>query len=429
MRTQKLGPIIGCFASSFLFASTAVADGVFGAISATAVHSDNGNKSSEEKISELQEQYNLKLGARYENTIGKVEADYSAAHFDFSEGTQPNKSTIEGHSALQLGNQAQLAELLIEHSRQTLLNKADSLDLTSNQEERDIFTVTPGLNWHFSSADVLFVKGNFSDIHYLESELNNSTRKGASLGAMHEITEVDTIGLNIQSTDVEFKHFPASNYSLRNATINYSARLRQLSYSLQVGANQSETENGETYDAPSYLASLEYKSGLNTFGLNLAQEITDTSFGGGNKNTSEEPNSIDSGIGQSGQIDRKRIDVQWTTTAVCDRCTLNVGAQKTRDQYLFISQNSNEVSANIVGRYTVSTAAAISVRLTGTEHTFPDKTLGENYKLTTAALEYSYRMGRNFNINASYTDEKRVDENASTGYRAKLIGLGLSYSF
>lgn len=429
MRTQKLGPIIGCFASSFFFASTAVADGIFGSASATALHSDNGNKSSENKISELQQQYNLNFGASYENYIGKIEADYGASYRDFSEGSQPNKSALEGHSTLQLGSRAQVAELLIEHSRQTLLNKADSLDLTSNQEERDLLTVSPGLNWHFSSADVLFVKGNFSDIHYLESELNNSTRKGASLGVVHEITEVDTLGLKIQSTDVEFKHFPASNYSLRNASVNYSARLRQLSYSLQVGANQSETEGGETYDAPSYLAALEFRSGVNTIGLNLAQEITDTSFGGGNKNTAEGSNSIDSGIGQSGQIDRKKIDLQWSTTIVCDRCTLNIGAQKTRDQYLFISKGSSELSASVVGAYTVSTAAILTLRLAGAEHKFPDKTLGENYKLMTAALEYSYRVGRNFNIKASYSDEKRIEENASTGYREKLIGLGVSYSF
>ena len=429
MRLQKIGPMIGCFASSFLMASTTIADVYFGSVSATVVQNDNGNKSTDNKISELQEQYNLNLGARYENTIGKFEADYGASYRGFSENTQPNKSTLEGHSALQLGSQAQIAELLIEHSRQTLLNKADSLDLTSNQEEREVITVAPGLNGHVSPADVIFLKGNFSDIHYLENELNNSTRKGATLGVEHQITEIDTLNLSLQSTDVEFKYFPISNYSLRSAMINYRAQLRQLSYSLQIGGNQSETDTGEKYSAPSYLASLSYKSGVNTFGLNLAQEITDTSFGGGNKNTSEGPNSSDGGIGQSGQIDRKRADLQWTTTALCDRCSLNIGMQQTRDQYLFINKDARELGASLTGSYTVSNAATLSLRLTGTDYKFPDKTLGENYKLTIAALEYSYRFGRSFNVKASYSDEKRVDDDATTGYRAKLIGLSLSYSF
>ena len=429
MKIQKIGPVIGCFASSLLMASNSIADGYFGSVSATAIHTDNGNKSVDNKIAELQEQYDLNLGANYENTIGKFEADYAASYRSFSENSQPNKSTLEGHSSLQLGSQAQIAELLVEHSRQTLLNKADSLDLTSNQDEREVITVAPGLNWHFSSADVIFLKGNFSDVSYLENELNDSTRKGATLGALHQITEVDTIQFSLQSTDVEFKNFPASNYSLRNVMINYTARLRQLSYSLQVGGNQSETEFGQKYTAPSYLASLTFKSGVNTFGANLAQELTDTSFGDGNKSVADTSNSSDGGIGQSGQINRRRADVQWSTTALCDRCTLILNAQQTRNNYVFLEKNASELGVSLSGNYMISNATLLSLRLSQADHEFPDATLGANYKSTVATLEYSHRFGRSFNVKASYSDEKRTDDNALKGYREKLVGLNLSYSF
>ncbi len=429
MKKQKIGSVIGCLASSLLIASNSTADGYFGSVSAAAYHTDNGKKSTDNKVSELQEQYDLNLGASYENTIGKFEADYSASYREFSENSQPKKSTLEGHSSLQLGGQAHIAELLVEHSRQTLLNKADSLDLTSNQDEREVINVVPGLNWHFSSADVLFLKGDFSEISYLENELNNSSRAGATLGVLHRITEVDSIQFRLQSTEIEFEYFPASNYSLRSATINYSASLRQLSYSLQVGGNQSETEGGEEYSAPSYLAALTFKSGVNTFGLNIAQELTDTSFGSGNKNPTDGPNSSDGGTGQSGQINRRSADARWTTTALCDRCTLILNVQQTRDQYLFNDKNATERGAGITGNYLVSNAATVSVRLTQSEHKFPDITLGENYKSTVATVEYSHRFGRNFNVKASYSDEKRIDDNASTSYREKLVGLNLSYSF
>jgi hypothetical protein len=171
MRMKKciLGSAIGCFASSFVVAPPLMADGYFGSISASAFHSDNGNKSADNKISEMQQEYELNLGASYENYIGKFEADYGVSYRSFSEETQPNKSTLEGHSALQLGRSSQLAELLIEHSRQTLLNKPNSLDLTSNQEEREVLAITPKLNWRFTSADTLYLQGNFSDIRYLEN--------------------------------------------------------------------------------------------------------------------------------------------------------------------------------------------------------------------------------------------------------------------
>jgi hypothetical protein len=368
------------------------------------------------------------LGASYENYIGKFEADYGAAYRSFSEETQPNKSTLEGHSALQLGHQTDLAELLIEHSRQTLLNKPDSVDLTNNQEEREVLTISPTLNGHFSSADTVFLKGNFSDIHYLENELNNSTRSGATLGVLHRVTEVDSVGLNVQSTKIEFENFPVSDYTLRSAMISYSARLRQLSYSIEVGESQSETEFGDKYSAPSYLASLTYKAGANSLMLNLNREITDTSFGGGNKNTTT-GSSSDGGIDQASQISRKRADIQWTSTGLCNRCTLTADVYQTRDYYISLGQDASEIGASISAGYAMSSAATLSLHVLQSDNRFPSQMLGENYKRTVITLDYMYRIGKSFNVKTSYSDEKRVDDNAPTGYREKVVGISLGYSF
>jgi len=428
MRKRTLGPIVGCFASSFFIASTSYANGYFGSVSASALHSDNGNKSVDNPISELQELYILNVGALYENEIGKFEADYGASYRSFSENTQPNKSTLDGHSSLQLGRQADIAELLVEHSRQTLLNTPDSVDLTENQEEREVLTISPTLNGHFTGADTVFLRGNFSDIHYLESEINNSTRSGATLGVIHKITEIDTLGFEAESTKVEFENFPTSDYTLRSAALTYSARLRQLSYSIQVGKNQSETDAGEKYSSPSYLVSATYKSGVNTFGVNLNREITDTSFGNGNKNVSA-GHSSDGGIGQSSQIDRKRVDLQWASTAICTRCTLTASVYQVRDEYLALSEKANEIGSNITASYAVSASATVSLNWLQSDNRLSNESLGENYKRTIVGLDYNYRIGKSFNIKASYSDEKRVDDNASTGYREKLVGLSLGYSF
>jgi len=201
-----------------------------------------------------------------------------------------------------------------------------------------------------------------------------------------------------------------------------------LSYSIQVGKNQSETDAGEKYSTPSYLVSATYKSGVNTFGVNLNREITDTSFGNGNKSVSA-GHSSDGGIDQSSQIDRKRVDLQWTSTAICTRCTLTATVYQTRDEYLSLGERASEIGSSIAAAYSVSTAATINLRLLQSENRFPSDSLGEDYKRTMVGVDYSYRIGKSFNIKASYSDEKRVDDNASTGYREKLVGLSLGYSF
>ncbi len=429
MKKRVIGPAVGCFASSFLLAQPLMADGYFGSISASVFHSDNGNKSVDNKISEVQEQYDLTLGASYENYIGKFEADYGVSYRSFSEETQPNKSTLDGHSALQLGHASDNAELLIEHSRQTLLNKPDSLDLTSNQEERELLAITPKLNWHFTPADTLFIQGNFSDISYLENELNDSTRASGTLGLLHNITEVDTLGLNINSTKVDFEFFPQANYTLRSAFLTYAVHLRQLSYSLKAGGSQSETDAGEKYTDPTYLASLTYKSGVNTFELNIARELTDTSFGGGNRNSTTGNHSSDGGIDLSSQINRKRVDVRWSTTGICTVCTLTAGIFKTDDEYLSIDKDASETGVNIVGDYLLSSASNISLSFTQSDHRLPGDLLGENYKRTISSIAYTHRIGKSFSVKASFSDEKRSDNNSLMAYREKLAGINVGYSF
>jgi hypothetical protein len=429
MKKRVIGPAIGCFASSLMLAPPLMADGYFGSISASVFHSDNGNKSVVNKISEVQEQYDFTLGASYENYIGKFEADYGVSYRRFSEETQPNKSTLEGHSALQLGHPSEVAELLIEHSRQTLLSKPDSVDLTSNQEEREVLAITPKLNWHFTSADTLFVQGNFSDISYLEDELNDSTRASGTLGLLHNITEVDSLGLNINSTKVDFEFFPAANYTLRSAFLTYAVHLRQLSYSFKAGGSQSETDTGEKYTGPTYLASLTFKSGVNTFELNIARELTDTSFGGGNKTPATDNHSSDGGIDLSSQINRKRVDARWSTTGICTRCTLTANVFKTDDEYLSINKNASETGVNIVGDYLLSSASNLSLSFTQSDHRLPGDLLGENYKRTISSLAYTHRIGKSFSVKASFSDEKRTDNNSLTGYREKLVGVNVGYSF
>jgi len=429
MKKRVLGPAIGCFASSFFIAPTLMADGYFGSISASAFHSNNGNKSSDNKISEVQQQYDLNLGASYENYIGKFEADYGVSHRSFSEDTQPDKSILEGHSALQLGRSSQLAQLLVEHSRQTLLNKPDSLDLTSNQEERQVLAITPKLNWNFTSADMLYIQGNFSDISYLENELNDSTRAGGTLGLLHKITEVDSFGLNLSSTKVDFEFFPEANYTLRSAFLTYSVSLRQLSYSLKAGGSESETEVGEKYKNPTYLASLVYKSGVNTFEFNIGRELTDTSFGSGNRNTTPDTHTSDGGIDLTSQINRKKIDARWSTTGICTRCTLSASVFETRDEYLSIGRNAKEAGVNIAADYLISTASTLSFGFTQSDNNLPGEFLGENYKRTISSVAYTYRIGKSFSLKASFSDEKRTDNNLLLSYREQLTGISLGYSF
>lgn len=429
--SHRLLSIMRYFVSGLMLAisAQAFANPFFGSVSAVSGASDNGLKVKEDTISERQEEYALSLGSKWNNSLLDFNMGYDASKKTFSEDSQEDKTTLDGNSSLLIGNGEPPASLLLVHSRTTLLNAPDSVNLTQNQDEKSVFSARPTLRQRISPVDTLLLNGEYTRINYSEDDLKDSLREGGSLVLQHKFSPLDNLQLSAQHAAIDFKRSPQANYDYSAAALTYSAKLRKLSYSAKVGVNKAAPEEGKETSNPSYGLDLAFNSGSQIFTLSGNKELTDTSSGSGTILPERElPTSDGSGVGID-QIERESYAFNWSALALCNGCTLILGATLTNDDYLDLGESGKERGWSLGGTYALTNTARISLQFAGSDHTYTDLAIGSDYKIYMARFEYNYQINRNLGANFIVRQEKRSGEIAAQTYTESFAGAGLHYNF
>ncbi len=151
----------------FLAPTVTLAEGDWRAsVSLRTEHTDNANKSKDDPLSERQNEAELTVGGDYANRWITFEAGYEASERRFSEGAQEDRSLLRGDSKLVVGQPTDPVDLVVTHSRRTVLNAPDDVDLLRNNDERTILSAMPSARWRPTGVDLLMARGQFSDIDY-----------------------------------------------------------------------------------------------------------------------------------------------------------------------------------------------------------------------------------------------------------------------
>lgn len=252
MKSNKLNmfPLLLLMPSTGLMAATS---GITFDLGASAKYSDNATRQEDEKISELQNEYDLGVNAHYDNEWMYLSSEYDAHRQTFEKELQPDYNMLEGKTELNFGRQYDPASLLISHSRRSLLNTPDAIDTTRNRDERDIITAEPKFTWRATDADSLILSGSVSDISYRTDDSKDSTQTGGQFVWSRSITRVDQLQLAVNGSKTKFDNFPASDYEYQSVAIQYSAQLSHLTYSIRAGQNRAIRDDSEKdYSNPSY---------------------------------------------------------------------------------------------------------------------------------------------------------------------------------
>ena len=401
-----------------------------GSVSVLTGQSDNALKANADKVDERQDEYRLNLQGDYTNSFLLFEGGYSATDLHFSKDSQENEKFLEGDASLLFGKSYDPAELLITHTRKTLLSSPDEVALTNNQDERDILSVSPTLRAKISNSDKIFITGIATRISYLENELLDSRRSGVTVGWAHSISRIQSLRVSAQQTDVEFDNFLGSDYTYKNATLVYATRLRNISYSIQLGHNKSEPELGEQYSSPTYGITLGYKNGLHEISLDSTQMITDSSQGGGNSDSiNQSPNSDGSRPERVDQIERLNTEVRWSSMMLCENCNISVSLYQRDEDYLSLEQSAKSRGAAAGFNYRFSKAAAFSVNTSKNRASYTNPTLGSDYNLRLSALEYTYTFINGIGLKLFVQEEKRTSDRLDQRYKENYVGGGLDYTF
>lgn len=406
--------------------SPLMANSLGGSVSLQTLHSDNANKAAENGIGEQQSEYGLSLQGEYQSANINFNADYAAKKEVYSKGFQEDRTALEGGASLIVGDPLGSASLTLSHSQQLLLNAPDAINLSNNLDERSILTAAPRLQGEVSQLDSVILVGDFSKISYKGDELRDSNRTGGTLTWLHRLSKISDLQFLVNNTDIEYVHFANAGYKYLNAQFIYSSRLRQLSYSVKVGQNKSESDLAETYSAPSYGLSARYLTGPNNFSLSFDQAITDSSMGDGNSGSSGSLPGSD-GSATPEQMNRKSVTIDWQTMALCDRCVLSVGAGKIQDTYLQTSEVSNETRAQLTMKYNFSRALSASLGHAITDNSYEAGLIGGDYKLSTLNADVDYKFSKGPSIKVFVLNEKRSSSSAS--YTEAEVGLKLQFNF
>lgn len=395
----------------------------------TTEQTDNALKTQDDKIKERQDIVDLGVFAEYENSLIVLNSNYLATVHQFAKDSQEERTTVEGDTQLRFGKENQFADLLLVHSRRSIRSAAGEIDILSNRDERQIFSAIPTLRASLSNNDRVLLQGSFSDIDYRLNEERNAESQGAALIWQRQISPIQRLDSSVQYSNVTFDAVPERDYEYQNAAVAYSVTLRQLNYLIEVGYNASKPEQGEDYSSPSFRAELEYAPGFNQFTLFASQRITDTSTGDGNRGELGGIVPGDVGSDNLDQIERRSLELNWTSQALCGRCELSANINSRQDDFLTLENDLDETGVGLGFAYRFSQAARISINLDRREQRIDDLIIDEKITLDRSNIEFEYDFVSELRARLYVEHEKRTSESELTDYKEMITGVSLDYRF
>jgi len=390
---------------------------------------DNARRQEVNPIDERQDQYEASVAGNYTNEWALLNADYSLTEHTFEKGTQRDRGFLEGETELNLGSPYQPYSLALSHSRRSLYNSPDTIELVSNRDEREIISAHPMAKWKLNDADRLILSANFSNVSYRMDDTKDSTVKGATLAWELNLSKADTLVFSAQQNEINFDSAPDLDYKRQSISGRYAVKLRDLDYSISLGANRVKTETGEGEIArPSFDILASYVNGFDTFKFVASRKITDTSMGNGNQM------GVGAGANPAGGegvdiIDYSNAELAWVTTAVCERCRVNLNAFGIKQDYQKTPQSHTERGIGAGFDYHFSKALTADVQLSRSKRVFEPGSNHNDYEMTRASVELSYRFQNDLEVKL-YREQQKRDANVFTDtYNEHITGLALSYVF
>lgn len=419
---KSTGLVIG------LLSNAVAAQHLGGALTISSGESDNAFKSKTVHVSERQDTYKLRVEGGYDNQFLSATAEYTGEDRRFAKESQEDRTFVEGRSSVLFGAASDPVDLQLKHSRRTLLSSPDELNISSNQDDREMLSAIPRFKKRISNADFLTATADYTKIDFTRNELNNSERVTGSLSWMREISKVSNLSLQAEQTDVSFDNFDFADYSYTNYFLMYSVSLRRLAYSFAAGYNQSERDVGKNYSSPTYTANLSYQTGYNNFNLTSNRAITDTSMGGRNL-PSVNQNPTNDGAYNVDQIERTSTEISWVTQALCIKCTLGFSLHSNKDKYINFEDESKQTGGAVNLSYRLSDKASLSYRYSDMEQEFSGTLIGRDYRYITQFLELDMSVSRSIHVRIFYEREDRDSDSNYRVYKEDFIGGAVSYNF
>lgn len=398
-------------------------------IGTTIEHTDNGLRSQGNERSELESDLWLTFGAAHVGPNLDLGADYRVTRTWYKHDTQEDETTAEGNADLRWQILEQSLFLDVSHSRRNILQDSDQVDLLGNREDRDVTTVSPSYVLRLGGADTVTFAATWTDVNYEDRGERDSQRYGVSVGWSRQLSAVDNLLVNVSTTEVENESDFVGDYRYDSATVGYSAQLSRLRYTVLVGANRTARDrDGDDVDGALVDIEASYESGFNLWTLLARHGLSDSSLGNGNQGL-DDFQSFDSSRNEVDILEQTRVQLDWTNTALCQRCTLNVGAFAEEEDYEEQPDDNREWGVELGFGYQLTRTADAGIIYRYRDLQFTDDNPRDDYDVNEVRLVFDQRLGQRLRAGVFVGWEERSSNAGTSDYDVFSGGLTLAYEW
>jgi len=392
-------------------------------------HSDNGEKAGFDEISDTEQQAGLDFSLMHEGKKIQAELDYNVTRNSYDNNTQDDNTDINGQLKLTYEPVEGTAFVRLDSSTQNIVSDKTAIDIADNRQNRTITTLSPEWILRPSQGDEVSLGLTYSDIKYEESE-QDSDRSGASIRWAHLLSKVDSLSGQLKYSDVQFDSTD-QDYEYYQGYFNYTAALSKISYSIDVGYNETKRDNENGLGNVSggfFDATFSYSGASSTWILDVGRELTDTSRG--NNNTGLEQFSDFQNANSTVDIyELTTARASWSIKRICTACTFRAYLSYEEEDYEFLPNDSEELSANVGFSYELNRFTILSLNTTYSDFSFAGGGgRSDDYNRVQSHIQLSRKFGRDLSVQLYARNEKRDSKEAFDDYEEFIGGVSLLYA-
>lgn len=398
------------------------------------VQNATGTADPSEEVDEVQIELGATLNAQWQRELSQLHLAYDVTQVHYHDDTQPDDSRWQGDSQFVLGNDTTFYGLDVNHSvRRFLSDPTTSPSILANSVEREIVSVSPKLQTHLGSANLLAVSYHFVDISFDADDSNDAERSGFELSLVRDISPTRAASLAIGSRSIDFDSGGnGGDYDIDYVDVSLMVENRTYDYTLSVGYYEATpVEGDETFSSPvgrlDVITRLLAGNRLSFFAL---REASDTSQGNGNDAFFSTQITYDGNITQRDNTIRNSYGAEWVLEQFCRGCQLSIATGIDRYDYMNFEVNDfRRRFLDGVFAYELSPhlSSSLGVRLGKTEFVNEASQVGESDSRITY-LELMYQPRENFQMRFNIESDRR-ESDVLDAYTVNTISLATVYRF
>ncbi len=221
--------------------------------------------------------YGVALDFEHREASWDVGGNYQMVRVDYTEDLNQDETLFLGVSDFIWRPKPGLFEWSFTHSRQNETQSVLDPDIPDNREVRQVFTTQPVMFFRLNSGDQIITSLRYVDVSQETANNNDSRRWGGAVGWRRALTAVSDFSVNSEYNQVDFTEVEA-DYDMFRVFAEYSADLRVLDYSIQIGVSSIEPDVGDSLTAEYIRLEGAIEQSVHRYYLIVIDELTDTSI-------------------------------------------------------------------------------------------------------------------------------------------------------